>query len=192
MALAKQPENLSIEDYLLGEQSSEVRHEYVNGQVFAMAGASLRHNEISLNLAFALRSAAQGKPCRVYVSDVKVHIAENQAYYYPDVVVSCSPEDPSAHSLQNPCLLAEVSSKSTQWRDFAEKALAYQKLASLSAYLIIAQDQTLVTFYYRDNSGSWQVARFDEPEQELLLPCPEGTVISVAAIYDGIIFDGES
>ncbi|MEZ5537182.1 MAG: Uma2 family endonuclease [Thiolinea sp.] len=174
-------------EYLAGELSSDVRHEYVAGQVFAMAGASLRHNDIALNLAFALRGGAQGTPCRVNVSDVKVHVRQSKAYYYPDVVVSCGAEDAEAHSLQNPCLIAEVTSGSTEWRDFTEKALAYQKLESLQAYLIIAQDTMQVTLYFRDGDGGWQVSRFDEPEQSLALVCPE-MVLDLQAIYAGITF----
>jgi Uma2 family endonuclease len=74
--------------------------------------------------------------------------------------------------MEKPCLIVEVTSKSTEWKDFTEKALAYQKLATLQVYLIVAQDQPLVTMYYRDEETGWEVARFDDLEQVLTLPCP--------------------
>ena len=185
--LAQQPADYLTEaNYLEGEKRAEVRHEYINGQVIAMAGSSLRHNDIALNLAFALRSAARGTLCRVNVSEVKVHIEQVQSYYYPDVVVSCQTEDIAAHSIKNPCLIVEVTSQSTQWRDFTEKAVAYQKLESLKAYLVVAQDVVQVTLYFRDTAGGWQVARFDTLDQELSLPCPPGTLFKVSDIYAGV------
>ena len=88
---------------------------------------------------------------------------------------------------EKPCLIVEVTSKSTEWKDYAEKLIAYQKLASLQVYLIVAQDQPLVTMYYRDAESGWEVARFDALEQTLTLPCPEST-LTLADIYEGIDF----
>ncbi|HPE62454.1 MAG TPA: Uma2 family endonuclease [Thiolinea sp.] len=187
MPLPKKNEFISEAEYLAGEKDAEERHEYVNGQIHAMAGSSLRHNDIALNLAFALRTAAQGKPCRVNVSDVKVYLASSKAYYYPDVVLGCEEEPDGAYALKNPCLIAEVTSQSTQWRDFTEKALAYQKLASLQVYLVIAQDMVEVTQYYRDAEGLWQVQRFDDLEQSVALVCIDRSV-TVQEIYAGVVF----
>ncbi|QTR48543.1 Uma2 family endonuclease [Candidatus Thiothrix anitrata] len=174
-------------DYLEGEKHAEIRHEYVDGQVYAMAGTSRRHNSIAFNIAFNLRLASRDKPCDIHLSDVKAKAQRSKAYYYPDVIVSCQQDEADAYYLEKPCLIVEVTSKSTEWKDYAEKLIAYQKLASLQVYLIVAQDQALVTMVYRDAESGWEVARFDALEQTLTLPCPEST-LTLADIYEGIDF----
>lgn len=176
---------ITEQDYLEGEKTAEFRHEYVDGQVYAMAGTSIRHNDIALNIAFALRAATRGTPCKVNASDVKVRAQRSKAYYYPDVIVGCQRDEADEYYLEKPCLIVEVTSKSTEWKDFTEKLIAYQKLASLQVYLIVAQDQPQVTLFYRDAEGAWDVARFDSLEQTITLPCPEAT-LTLADIYEGV------
>lgn len=183
----KNPTYITEADYLEGEKIAEVRHEYVDGVVYAMAGASRRHNRIAFNIAFHLRLAAQDKPCDIHLSDIKARAQRSKAYYYPDVIVSCGQDEADEYYLEKPCLIVEVTSKTTEWKDYAEKLIAYQKLASLQVYLIVAQDQPLVTLYYRDEESGWEVARFDELEQAIPLPCPEAT-LTLAAIYEGVDF----
>jgi Uma2 family endonuclease len=174
-------------EYLESEKLAEERHEYVDGQVYAMAGTSRRHNRIAFNIAFNLRLASRDRPCDIHLSDVKARAQRAKAYYYPDVIVSCQQDESDDYYLENPCLIVEVTSKSTEWKDYAEKLIAYQKLASLQVYLIVAQDQPLVTMYYRDEETGWEVARFDELEQVLTLPCPDCT-LTLADIYEGVDF----
>lgn len=178
---------ITEQDYLEGEKTAEFRHEYVDGQIYAMAGTSIRHNDIALNIAFALRAATRGTPCKVNASDVKVRAQRSKAYYYPDVIVGCQRDEADEYYLEKPCLIVEVTSKSTEWKDFTEKLIAYQKLASLQVYLIVAQDQPQVTLFYRDAEGAWDVARFDSLEQTITLPCPEAT-LTLADIYEGVDF----
>ena len=102
--------DISEADYLAGEQRANIRHEYVDGKVYAMAGTSLRHNDIAMNIAFALRLAARGTPCRVNVSDVKVRAEKPKAYYYPDVMLGCDRDESSKHYLEKPCVIVEVTS----------------------------------------------------------------------------------
>ncbi len=111
----------------------------------------------------------------------------SKAYYYPDVIVGCQRDEADEYYLEKPCLIVEVTSKSTEWKDFTEKLIAYQKLASLQVYLIVAQDQPQVTMFYRDAEGAWDVARFDSLEQTITLPCPEAT-LTLADIYEGVDF----
>ncbi|WP_020559565.1 Uma2 family endonuclease [Thiofilum flexile] len=177
-------DRITEQAYLAGEQLATVRHEYVAGKLYAMAGASRRHSTIAFNTAFQLRLAAQGSACEIHLADVKVYAEKSKAYYYPDVIVSCEAEN-HAYYLSQPCLIVEVTSKSTEWRDYTEKALAYQKLASLKAYLVVAQDKVQVTLYYRDAEGAWGVARFTELAQRITLPCPE-TILLVGDIYAGV------
>ncbi|MDQ5768096.1 Uma2 family endonuclease [Thiothrix subterranea] len=178
---------ITEQDYLEGEKTAEFRHEYVDGQIYAMAGTSIRHNDIALNIAFALRAATRGTPCKVNASDVKVRAQRSKAYYYPDVIVGCQRDEADEYYLEKPCLIVEVTSKSTEWKDFTEKLIAYQKLVSLQVYLIVAQDQPQVTLFYRDAEGAWDVARFDSLEQTITLPCPEAT-LTLADIYEGVDF----
>ena len=178
---------ISEADYLQAEKLTDIRHEYVHGCVYALAGASLRHNDIALNTAFALRSAALAIPCRVNVSDIKVCAAKSKAYFYPDVVVSCEQDSADAYYVEQPCLLVEVTSTSTAWTDQHQKVIAYQKLAALQTYLIIAQDRPQVTVYYRDAEGAWDVALYDQLEQSIPLLCPF-TKLKLADIYAGVDF----
>ncbi|WML90221.1 Uma2 family endonuclease [Thiothrix lacustris] len=174
--------------YLEGEKIAEVRHEYVDGVVYAMAGTSRRHNRIAVNFARKLSlTDRQGNPCEIYLSDVKVRAQRAKSYYYPDVIVGCQRDEADEYYLEKPCLIVEVTSKSTEWKDFTEKLIAYQRLASLQVYLIVAQDQPQVTLFYRDAEGAWDVTRFDDLEQTLTLPCPECT-LSLADIYEGVDF----
>ena len=105
---------ISEQEYLEGEKTSSERHEYLDGKVSAMAGASKRHNEIALNIAFALRPSTKNDQCRVFSSDVKVRAGKRKAFYYPDVVAGCTTDDVDEYYLEKPCLIVEVTSKSTE------------------------------------------------------------------------------
>ncbi|QQZ28382.1 Uma2 family endonuclease [Thiothrix subterranea] len=181
------PAYISEQAYWEGEKRAEIRHEYVKGKVFAMPGNSRRHNRIVLNVALALDLAGKSIGCPVNMLTVKVRVQGADAYYYPNVMVGCERDDAHAYYLEKPCLLVEVDSKATAWKNFTEKVIAYQKLASLQVYLIVAQDQPLVTMFYRDAETGWEVARFDDLEQALTLPCPNCT-LTLADIYEGIDF----
>ncbi|MGB3917228.1 MAG: Uma2 family endonuclease [Thiothrix litoralis] len=183
------PAYISEAEYLEGEKITEERHEYVKGNLFTMRGNSRRHNHIVLNVALALDLAGKLIDCpAVTMLTVKVRVQRADAYYYPNVMVGCEQDDANAYYLEKPCLLVEVNSKATEWKNFTEKVIAYQKLASLQVYLIVAQDQPLVTMYYRDKETGWEVARFDDLEQSITLPCPEAT-LTLADIYEGIDFN---
>ena len=135
------PDPISVEEYLEGEKLSEIRHEYVAGQVYAMAGASKNHERVSLNLASELLRHTRGGPCEVFKSDMKVfvNVLHNEAFYYPDIVVGCDPEDNDTHFLNNPKLIIEVLSEDEK-RDRIEKFLIYQAIESLEEYAIVSQN----------------------------------------------------
>ncbi|APW46188.1 Uma2 family endonuclease [Rhodoferax antarcticus] len=149
---------LTADDYLSGELTSDIRHEYVDGEVYAMAGAGEAHNLIALNVASFLRSHARGGPCRVFISDMKLHVATWKAFYYPDVMVVCDPDDAQTYYKQSPSLVVEVLSPSTESIDRREKMLAYRTLPSLREYLLIAQDKRQLELYRRADDGDWLVA----------------------------------
>jgi len=127
MASVRNIEWLGVEDYLVGEQAAEVRHEYVAGAVYAMVGSTARHNLLALGLAARLHAHLSGSPCKTFISDMKVRSAD--AFYYPDVVVTCQPVAPDAVYLTEPTMIVEVLSESTDARDRLEKWTAYRAVA---------------------------------------------------------------
>ena len=154
--LARQPD-LTYSEYLAYEQASYKKHEFINGQAYAMADASEDHNVISSNLVALIRPHLRGKPCRVFSSDMKLTIASaNNATYYPDVMVVCDRTDSDPYVKQKPCLLIEVLSPSTAMLDRREKLFNYQKLASLQEYVLVPQSEIKVELYRRDPEG-WLV-----------------------------------
>jgi len=176
---------LSEEDYLESEKVAKAKHEYVAGEVFAMAGASKAHVVIAGNLFVLLRMHLRGKPCRAFISDMKVHAATSTAYYYPDVVVTCSPSDLAADApayyVKAPALIVEVLSESTGRIDRREKLLAYQQIDSLEHYLLVDQDTVEVEHYHRTDAG-W-VRDILSAGDQLALPMLDLT-LGVDQIYE--------
>lgn len=187
MPLAERSQYLSIDEYLALDQSSAQRYEYNNGLVTAMAGSSRRHNTIAINITSVLHTVTSSSECSVYASDVKVHIPQRNSYYYPDVVVTCEPEEDD-YTLYAPCLLIEVLSDSTKSKDYLEKLLAYQSLPSVQTYLVVSQDQIRVDAFQRDENGFWTMKRFEDLKDVIKLSCPN-TTLSLGQVYQGITFD---
>ncbi|MFO1434284.1 MAG: Uma2 family endonuclease [Candidatus Competibacteraceae bacterium] len=150
MTALKQPEFISITDYLEAERHSPLKHEYVDGHVYAMTGTSKVHNLIVGNLAGVLRNHLRGGPCQVYTSDIKVQAGNR--FYYPDVVVACPPSD-DPYVETNPLLIIEVLSDSTERIDREEKRLAYQSIATLQEYVLVSQDHREIRLYRRSSEG---------------------------------------
>jgi Uma2 family endonuclease len=135
----------------------------------------------------ALRVASRGSFCKVYASDVKVRAIGRKTFYYPDVLVGCEPDDADDYYLENPCLIVEVLSDSTEKRDRSEKLLVYMNIPTLRTYLLVAQDKPEVEMFYREPDGSWWVQTFSGVEASMMLPCPE-TTLTLAEVYEGIAF----
>jgi Uma2 family endonuclease len=174
---------LSVEDYLELEEMSSVRHEYIAGRIYALSGASKRHNQIALNIAGRLLSATRGGPCRIYMSDVKLRAAED-VIYYPDVMVACGPEGEHPLIEDAPCLVVEVISPSTETIDRREKLAAYKRIPTLQAYVIVDQDMRRVERHWRDPEGVWWDADL-VGEGRVPLPCPE-VELTLDEIYEGV------
>jgi len=177
---------LSAEDYLEGELKSAIRHEYVDGEAYAMAGAEEAHNLIALNVASRLRGAARGGPCRVFISDMKVRVAAWSAFYYPDILVVCDSSDTQSYFKEKPCLIVEVLSPSTESIDRREKMLAYRTLSSLREYVLIAQDKRQIEVYRRDEAGEWSLETLAEGDS-LHLECL-GATLSLDEAYEDVPF----
>lgn len=174
---------LSETDYLEMEARSPVRHEFVGGQTYAMAGASVRHNRIAGKLYASLLAQAP-RNCQVLIGDVKLKADSWPTYYYPDVMVVRDPDDNDPLIKTRPCLLAEVLSPGTEAIDRREKLTAYQRLPSLREYLLIAQDEIRVECYRRLNLREWMV-EIHTPGDILKLDCVN-LELPVEALYDGL------
>lgn len=170
MSLAAKIPDTDAADYLALETASTLKHEYLDGQIVAMAGAGERHNRIALNAAFRLRTAARGTSCGVFISDMKLRVAGTNAFYYPDVMLVCA-EDDHPHYKTHPCVIIEVLSPSTAAIDQREKWLAYRTLPSLSVYLLVDAERRHADYWQRDTDGSWRQGTLEETEV-LTLDCP--------------------
>lgn len=177
---------MSVADYLAFEEKSEVKHEYVGGEIHAMGGASREHNIISLNIASGLRSLLRGGPCEVFISDFKVRleIAREDIFYYPDVVVSCHPSDRERYFLKSPSIVFEVLSPSTETIDRREKHMNYRHAPSLEEYVLISQERREVTIFRR--STGWQGEIFTSPEAVVEFRAV-GQSMTIAEIYAGAL-----
>lgn len=147
---------ISEADYLAGEKIAETKHEYIDGEVFAMAGASASHNRISLNVARKFGNHLEDKPCQPYMSDMKVKVGTK--YFYPDVLVECSGLADDSHVTEKPTLIVEVLSKSTRRMDETTKRIAYTQIDSLLEYVLIEQDFVDIEIIRRRTG--WQSERF--------------------------------
>ncbi len=147
---------ISEAEYLAGEKIADIKHEYIDGDVFAMAGASASHNRLSLNIATAFNVHLAGKPCQPYISDMKVNIGTK--YFYPDVLVDCSGLNDDSHVTQSPTLIVEVLSKSTRRTDETIKRIAYTQINTLLEYVLIEQDFVDIEVIRRRNG--WQSEHF--------------------------------
>jgi Uma2 family endonuclease len=182
-ALAPSHHFLSVEEYLEGERLSEIRHEYVGGQVYAMAGGSDDHNRIAGNILTALHGALRGKRCEPFMTDMKLKLPESDAFYYPDVLVVCDPADNAKYFRERPTVVFEVLSPDTERTDQREKRYAYGSIPTLKVYVIVAQDRRELTILRRERSGSWKPEVLTGSDQVLKLP-EIRVEIPLARIYE--------
>ena len=164
---------ITPEDYLAFERKAEMKHEYCNGQIYAMSGASRKHNLVTGNIFGELRTQLKGRTCEVYTGEMRVLVdtARSYAYRYPDVVVACEAprfEDDVFDTLLNPTVIVEVLSPSTAARDRGEKFDDYRQLASLQEYVLVAQKEVRVSHYLRQGS-QWILSELRERDEVLRL-----------------------
>ena len=185
MQAAVKDDFVSVADYLAAEEASDVRHEYLGGLVYAMAGETRDHNQISGNLYLALRRHLKAGPCRVYSSDIRVNfdIRDDEYYYYPDLVVTCDPRDTDKRFIRHPRLLIEVLSASPERVDKREKFFAYTGIASLEEYVLVAQAEKEVTVFRRAND--WKAEKVSGARAKVSLPSLKLT-LPLTAIYEGV------
>jgi Uma2 family endonuclease len=187
MSLRKPKTFVSVDDYLAGERDADVRHEYVQGQVYAMAGASARHNRIALNIAARFNDHLVDDPCETFMADMKVKITDD-LYYYPDVLVTCDPPGGDPYFRTQPRLIIEVISPSTARIDRHEKMIAYRSLSTLQEYMLVMQDEMMIEIHRRQSDGQWDIECFTQPE-EMVHFASVGLSLSLADIYRNVRWD---
>ena len=183
MTAVLNPELISEEDYLAGELQSEVRHEYIGGHVYAMAGASDEHNRIALNIASELHQRLRGKRCEAFINDMKLKLARFETFYYPDVLVSCDPSDKAKHFRERPSVVFEVLSPETERIDQNEKRKAYAAIDSLQVYVLVAQDRFEAMLLRKAGEGAWTTEILRGRDTVLKLP-EIGVEIPFERIYE--------
>ena len=179
---------ISPEDYLEGELTSPIKHEYLSGVVYAMAGARNVHNEITGNAFASLHTRLRGKLCRPYNSDTKVRLRlpAGLRFYYPDVQVTCQPNPPDDTFQDQPIVVLEVISESTRRIDEGEKRDGYLALPSLEVYLLVESERALVIGYRRGPSGFVREV-FSGLDASIPLGCI-GAELLFAELYERIVF----
>lgn len=192
-ALPKFTARMSESDYLAFERTSEEKHEYIDGETYAMVGASEKHNLISVNVLATLHSQLRGKPCKTYPSDMKVNAPSTGSYMYPDVSVVCGDaqfRDDQSDILLNPTLIIEVLSPSTEAYDRGKKFQRYREIESLQAYALISQETPHIDCFVRQDKNTWILSDADGIDAKIDL-VPIDCVLSLVDVYERVDFAGE-
>lgn len=189
MAVARK-QNYTPEQYLQLEERSKIRHEFIDGEIYDKSGSTVTHNQITVNLTYALESAIRKAklPCRSFVNDVKVHIKKANSYLYPDVMLVCGKleYDGSRQDIVlNPIVIIEVLSESTSNYDRSLKFAAYRQIPSLVEYVMVDQTRISVEIFRRDKTKFWVYQALEGLEETLQLKSAKIDV-PVAAIYEGV------
>lgn len=178
---------ITPQEYLAGEQHSEIRHEYIDGEVFAMAGGSDAHARLSGNIFFLLKNQLRGLGCSIYLGEMKAQVSETK-YFYPDVMVTCQPDDlKNNYTKQHPKLLIEVLSASTEGYDRGKKFEYYRQLASLEEYVLIAQTEYHVDIFRRNKAERWELFSFSGQQAEIFFSSLNCS-ISMTDLYEDVDF----
>jgi Uma2 family endonuclease len=186
MARVAERSRLSPPEYLAWEREQPIRHEFFHGDVFAMAGGSPRHNALCSNVNAALHGALRGRGCLVFSSDQRIGVGSGERYVYPDVTAVCGTvvmEAGSGDVIANPTILVEVLSSSTEQYDRGLKWEGYQRLPSLSDYLLISQAEARIERFSRDEGGAWLYRSVSAGEKVTLR---NGAELDVDAIFSGV------
>ncbi len=186
MLYVKPNSRMTPEEFLVWEKTQEIRHEYVNGDVIAMAGGTIAHNDLAVSLLLRLAPHVKSRGCRINVADVKVQI--RRRYRYPDLVVTCDDRDKRAINLfQYPKVIVEVMSPSTESTDRGKKWREYQSIDTLQEYVLISPDELAIEVYLRQVDGTWQYVTYESGSQfhleSLEFAC------AIEDIYESIVLD---
>ena len=191
MGLPPRVTPLSAAEYLRVERAAELRHEYFDGEMFAMSGGSAKHSLIKMNVGRELSTKLKGRPCTAFDSDLRIQIPPTGLYTYPDVSVVCGElefDDDQHDTVLNPALLIEVLSDSTEAYDRGEKFEHYRRIVSLREYVLISQKSPTIERYLRNPDDTWTLTAVIGVEASIHLPGIDVT-LSLAEVYDRVTFD---
>ena len=195
MSALRQPHALlTAEEYLQLERAAEFKSEYVNGHVYAMAGAKVGHNRAARNILRHLGNQLADRPCEVFGSDMKVRIDKANVFRYPDVTGLCGPilfHDKEQDAYCNPSVIVEVLSRSTERLDRGEKFMLYRLLDSFVEYVLVSQDRVEVEVWVRNTEGRWITTIYDEITDSFALRSI-GCTLTLAEIYEKVEFEGQA
>ncbi|MBF0200259.1 MAG: Uma2 family endonuclease [Desulfamplus sp.] len=192
--LPKKKTRITPDEYLEIDSNSDIRHEYFNGDIFAMTGSSLRHNIINTNISRELgnRLIAKNSNCNVLSNDMRVKVQEIEKYTYPDIAVVCGEielEDGKFDTLMNPVIIIEILSDSTEAYDRGKKFFHYRLIPSLQEYILVSQYFCLVERFIRKDDATWNLSSYDRMEQTLRIESI-GCDVPLSDIYRWIEFEG--
>ena len=153
---------MSPEEYLEFEHHSDIKHEYIDGEVYAMAGTTKAHNTISLNLAILFREKLKNSNCQTFMADIKVNISNKKRFFYPDIVVTCDDnDDVNAYDIKFPKVIVEVLSESTEKFDRGKKFQYYRTIPSLQEYILISSQEYLIECFRRTKNDLWTLQTYE-------------------------------
>ncbi len=187
MGLAKLRHKISIAEYIQGEELSEIRHEYIYGEVYAMAGANTTHNRVVTNVGYKIDERLRNSRCETFVENVKLK-ADEATFYYPDVMVACDENPESIYYREESILLVEVLSPSTERIDRNEKLNVYRNIPTLQEYLIVWQNEVRAELYRKNTDNSWSAEIFDEISAEIRLDSVDLN-LTLVEIYRRVKFE---
>ena len=184
------PQKMTAEEYLKWESKQELRHEYIDGEILAMTGGTIPHTKIYLNFYRSLYPHLRQRGCEAYVSDVKVQANENSRYFYPDLVVTCHPDDLKARDLiTQPKVIIEVISPSTANYDRGDKFKYYRQIPSLQEYVLVDSESISVEVYHRGEGKMWYYYEYADGDaialESIEFECP------IPVLYQGVSFEKE-
>lgn len=182
---------ISAEEYLEMERADTEKHEYYQGEIFAMSGASLKHNEIFSNLFTDIGYKLKGKNCKPFGSDLRIHIPKNTLYTYPDITIICGKPnltDDKFDTATNPSVIIELLSKSTRNYDKGEKFTLYRDIDSLQEYILVDTEKIYVEKHVRHADNSWQLTDYRLQENSFMMEYLQ-IELCLKDIYEGVVFD---
>ncbi|HEX5150760.1 MAG TPA: Uma2 family endonuclease [Parafilimonas sp.] len=186
-AVAYNKQKITVEEYLKLESAAEQKHEYYNGEIFAMAGAGPRHNIIFKNLYGELAYKLKGNPCQPYGSDLRIHIPENTLFTYPDISIICrdivNPGDDDDTVIQ-PSVLIEILSPSTRDYDRGTKFKLYRDIPSLKEYVLVDSEAVNIEVFRINEDGHWLLEEYKKPDEFLIINAVDFQ-LTVGEIYQG-------
>lgn len=188
MVAVPERQYLTPQNYLDWEEKQSTKYEYINGEVFAMTGGTIPHNDLAVNLTTALKNHLRGKGCKVSMADAKVGVSENGPFHYPDVMVTCNELDRRAMQvIYHPCLIVEVLSPSTEAKDRGKKFRNYRRISTLKEYVLISSEQKVIECYRLNEKGVWELYTYTEGDEVELKSVDFRSLIDL--IYEDVVLE---